>query len=169
MGSLALGLGTFALLLAVQVAVWRLRRPAGQYVALGALAVAVPAVAVAALATVLQATPVAPRGLFDYLNGGVLYVALMLAWVTTYSAVQADSPTMSILLIMERAGEHGVTVGEILAELDDTVLVLPRLDDLVRGGLVSLGASRYRIRPRGALMARVHVAFRALLGYGKGG
>lgn len=166
------GLVTFTLLLVLQVLVWRVRRPAGQYGALTVLSVVVPCLSLAgswALQGRLAIAAVLPQGAFDYLNAGVLYVALVLAWVTTYSAVQADSPTMTMLLRIEATERRGITATELLADLGDEVLVLPRLVDLVRGGLVTLERERYVIGRRGALMARAHLGFRALLKMEKGG
>lgn len=167
------GLAVFGLLVVAHVVVWRLRRPAGQYVGLVALALGTLA---ASLVTFLAAGAIgAPGAAFlpgtalDYATIVVLYGALFLAYVTTYSAVQADSPSITILLRIDEAGERGLATGELLAELDDRVLVLPRLDDLVRGGLARHDNGRYVIGPCGALMARVHRGYRALLMMEKGG
>lgn len=110
-----------------------------------------------------------PVAALDYWNFATLYTALMLAYMITYSAVQADSPTMAILLRIARSGLQGLTFEEMVAELNDQVLVVPRLDDLVRGNLVRLHSDRYVIRPQGACLAKIYIFYRALLRMEKGG
>ena len=76
---------------------------------------------------------------------------------------------MSVLLAIEATGGRGLGLAELLDRFTDQVLVHPRLDDLVRGGLARLRDGRYVIAPRGVLIARTFVLFRRLLGFGRGG
>lgn len=153
--------------------IWRVRRPTGQYVGLLALCLAV----LIAFIVGFHAVPSSATGLgwllpvtgLDYLSFIALYMALAMAYVTTYSAVQADSPTMSIVLRIEEAGSGGLTLEQIMDQLNDQVLVIPRLVDLVTGNLVRLDGGSYVIGPRGALLAKAHMLYRALLRMEKGG
>lgn len=108
MRSLAWVLLVFFLTLGAQLVLWRLRRPARQYLVLSILALAVLVLSLAVFyalgSTASGAFGVLPETVLEYVNFAVLYVALMLAYMITYSAVQADSPTMVILLKLERAG-----------------------------------------------------------------
>lgn len=163
----------FCALIVVQLLVWRVRRPSGQYVGLGGLSLSVLVVSLAGMYAIQLKTSGSVRLLpatgVDYFNFVVLYTALVMAYMTTYSAVQADSPTMAILLRIEQAGSKGLSLEEMLRELDDGILVMPRLDDLVTSKLVSLQGGRYVIQPRGALLAKTQKFYRALLGMEKGG
>jgi hypothetical protein len=167
------GLFAFALLIAAHIVVWRIRRPAGQYVALAILAVGVLAVTLAAPRIAAGALGAAldwlPRSPLEHVTAIGLYASLVLSYVTTYSAVQADSPTMTILLDIERSGAAGCTRDELRARLDDRVLVVPRLDDLVAGRLVRLEHGRYVVTSGGIAMSAPHVAFRRWLKMEKGG
>jgi hypothetical protein len=165
--------GLFLLAFAAQAVIWRCRRPRAQYTGLlglylGALALVTVGLVGARLASAGAARllPVAP---LDYLTFALLYVGLVLAFGTTYSAVQADSPTMSVLLAIEATSGRGLALAELLDRFPDRVLVVPRLDDLVAGGLARLRDGRYVIAPRGVLFARPFVLFRRLLGFGRGG
>ena len=170
---LAPGLLAFALLIAAHVAVWRTRRPAGQYAALARLAIGSLAVALAGFHAARVAFVPAPAWLplspLDHFTAIVLYAALVLVHVTTYSAVQADSPTMTILLHIDGAGAAGATRDELAARLDDRALVVPRLGDLVTAGLVRLERGRYVIAPRGIAVVAPHTRFRRWLKMEKGG
>lgn len=150
------------------VILWRLRRPATQYAGLVKLCLAVLVVALVSLSALSRVVGAVVTPL-DYLNVVILYAALALPYFTTYSAVQADSPAMAILLRIEEAGARGLTREEMVEQLDDDILVLPRLRDLVEANLVAFDGSRYRIGAPGTLMAKTHLRYRALLRMEKGG
>jgi len=165
--------GLFLLAFAAQALIWRRRRPRAQYTGLlglylGALALGTAGLVAAGLARA-EAARLLPLAPLDYATFALLYVGLVLAFGTTYSAVQADSPTMSVLLAIEATGGRGLGLAELLDRFTDRVLVVPRLDDLVAGGLARLRDGRYVIAPRGVLFARTFVAFRRLLGFERGG
>lgn len=156
----------------VHLIIWRTRRPRGQYTTLmilcgGALAASLASVTLVPLPAGIFR--VLPQTLTEYVSFTILYLALALSYISTYSAVQADSPSLSILLRIERAGSAGMSLAELEAEFTDALLVLPRLQDLVSGKLVVKKDERYVIDSRGALLAAAHSAYRALLGVGKGG
>jgi len=163
---------TFALLIVTQLVVWRVRRP-GHYTALSVLSLVVLALSVAtfhALRTVTASgLGFLPQSGWDYWNFLMLYVALTLAYMITYSAVQADSPSMSILLMIDQAGGRGATAPELRSALNDQVLVVPRLNDLLVGRLAVLEKGRYTVTPNGSFLAGIYIAYRALLKMEKGG
>lgn len=173
MKALASGVLAFALLVVTHVAYVRLRKPAQHYLTLAVLSLSVLGASIGAFfgiqVFVSQAVAFLPSTPFDYLNLAVLYAAFCLSYVTTFSAVQADSPTMVMLLRIEAAGDKGLTAEELLAQLDDKVLVLPRVEDLVTGGLARSHDGRYQIQAGGAFMARTHLYYRRLLKMEKGG
>jgi hypothetical protein len=173
MRPLVSGLLAFSLLVVAHIVVWRVRRPAQQYTKLAILSLAVLTASVGSFYVIQTLSadsigflPIAP---FDYFNLSILYAAFFLSYLTTYSAVQADSPTMAMLLRIEEAGDEGLTLDELLAQLDDAVLVLPRIEDLVAGDLVRLHGGQYVIRSSGAFLASVHLFYRGLLNMEKGG
>lgn len=173
MRALVSGLLAFALLVVTHVAYLRLRKPRQHYATLAVLSLGVLGGSIGAFwgvqAFAGHTVAVLPSTPFDYLNLAVLYAAFCLSYVTTYSAVQADSPTMVMLLCIEAAGDKGLTADQLLAQLDDKVLVLPRVEDLVTGGLARFHDGRYQIQAGGAFMARTHLHYRRLLKMEKGG
>lgn len=164
----------FAILLVAQFLVWRVVRPAGHYLpllGLYAVALVVTVAICRALADVpLAAAWLVPGTIRDAVNFLTLSTAVTLAYMVTYSAVQADSPSMMILLQIEQAGAQGLSRDAILQSLGDAVVVVPRLQDLVTGGLARVDRQqRYVITPRGGTLARLYIAYRALLKMEKGG
>ena len=170
--ALAWGLGVFAVAVVIHLVVWRLLKPIHQYTTLLGLYLAIlVATSLMMLAGLVAGDARAwiPATLLDYLTFATLYIALALAYTSTYSAVQADSPSMLLLLMINDSGERGVAGEDLYEQLGDDVLIVPRVDDLVTGGLAVRDGSRYVIEPRGALLASVHIGYRALLKMGKGG
>lgn len=102
-------------------------------------------------------------------TAAVLYVLLSLAYVIVYTAVEVDSPSALIALLVSERGDQGMTYADLRNVLTDDTLVLARLRDLVAAGSVSRDGTRYRLEPRGVMIARVFEAYRAVLGRGMGG
>lgn len=99
----------------------------------------------------------------------MLYVLLSLAYTIIYTAVEVDSPSALIALLVHERGDNGMTFSELREVLTDDNLVMARLRDLVAAGSVSATGAHFRLEPRGALIARVFAFYRALLGRGLGG
>lgn len=109
------------------------------------------------------------EGLFAYLRLCLFYISLALAYIISYSAIEADSPSLTITLKIAAAGKNGLEKSEIDSLLTDEVLLFPRLDDLVRDGLAVLDSDRYRLTSKGKRFIGIFIFFRKLLGAAKGG
>lgn len=172
MRALLSGLLVFLVFLVVHLIVWRIRRPTGQYVGLLILS---GIVLFGSLATfswlAIRGEPpwFFPRDPMEYFSYVLLYVTLSLAYVPTYSCVQADSPSFSILLMIDEVGAKGVSRGELETRFTDEVLVIPRLNDLLSGGLARQVGKRYVITSNGVRMAQVQLYYRGLMRLEKGG
>ena len=170
MRPLIAGLLAFVVLVVAHLIIWRLRRPSGQYFGLLGLTGAVAAASL----VVFCAVPFAGqdsllRTTDESLAFALFFLAVALSYIAMYSCVQADSPSFSILLLVEAVGERGLTKQELDERFTDEILVIPRIADLVTGGLVAQEGARYVIRAEGALLARTHLLYRKLLRLDKGG
>lgn len=157
----------FALLVGLQMLLWRLRPPRGHYLALGGLALVV----LLGLSVAFVAVPLGSP--LDWANAALLYVALALAYMVTYSALQGDSPTFAILREISHAPK-GCSVEWLRLVFNDDRLIVPRLEDLVVAGLVRRRPRRwiewqYSLTPAGARLARLYLGYRRLLRLEKGG
>lgn len=163
----------FALLVLVHLVVWRIRRPSGQYAGLLLLSGIVLGLSLASLLFLSSASQsfvsFIPQRSMEYVSFVCLYVLLGVSYISTYSAIQADSPSFAMLLMIDEAGSRGVSRAELEATLTDEVLVIPRVNDLVSGGLAKRAGDRYIIEPGGAAFARIHMAYRRLLKLERGG
>lgn len=107
--------------------------------------------------------------LFDYLRLSLLYMSLSLAYTISYSAVEADSPSLLITLKIADSKKKGLLKRELEACLTDDNLVLPRLNDLVRDALVTYKYGIYQLTQKGDMFVKIFIFFRKLLGATKGG
>jgi hypothetical protein len=98
-----------------------------------------------------------------------LYVLMSFAYVIIYTAIEVDSPSALIALLVHERGTRGMTLAELRELLTDDNLVMARLRDLVAVGSVKATGNEFRLESRGLLIARVFAAYRALLGRGLGG
>jgi len=167
------GILVFGILVVIHLMMWRIRRPSGQYVGLMLLSGIIGSVFIGFFLWAGRFHPklslLLPTTLFELFSFLSLYAVLVLAHISTYSAIQADSPTFSILLLVHQTGGSGITRQELESILGDELLVVPRLNDLVSGGLAKIEGARYVIQPRGIMMARPHIYFRGFLKLEKGG
>jgi hypothetical protein len=167
------GLGLFAAAFLVQLAAWRVRVPVRQVKVLlvifaGALVAAAAAGGLAAAA----ASPwqrFFPRGGAQWLQLAIFHAAATLAYMITYSAVEVDSPSLHMVLAIRAGGAAGLPEAELLALRRDDRLVAPRVRDLVTDRMAVLEGERYRLTPKGALLARTFALYRRVLGAGLGG
>lgn len=167
------GLGLFAAAFLLQVALWRVRVPVRQVKVLLAIFAGTFAAALAAGGLAAAAAPAwgrfLPRGGAEWLQLALFHVAATLAYMITYSAVEVDSPSLHMVLAIRAGGAAGLPEADLLALRRDDRLVAPRVRDLVTDRMAVLAGGRYRLTPKGALLARTFVLYRALLGAGKGG
>lgn len=163
----------FAGFFCLHLALWRVRLPRRQVKTLlvilfGGLAVSLAALARAPVGfQFLGVTP--PQGAAELLHVALLVSALILAYMITYTALEADSPSLVMTLRLVDAGPRGVLKEEFETFLDDDLLVLPRIRDLLTDEMAVLAAHRYRLTPKGRLLARIFITHRAIMGLEKGG
>ena len=110
-----------------------------------------------------------PSSLIEYCRIWLYFVSLVLAYMITYSAVEADSPSLLIILRIAKAGETGCDRHLVENGLDNSLLIQPRLNDLLVDKMARLEAGKYQLEPKGVLMARLFILYRSIMGLGKGG
>jgi len=159
LATFAWGLGAFAAALVAHVIWWRVRRPRADIAAVLAVFVGVPA---AGLAGAALAGALAP---------GVVPLALLLAWalgaayVQTYPATQAESPTLVMVRALAAAGAQGLSRDEIARLWPRSALVEARVDDLVANRwLARAPGGGLALAPAARILAACFRAYRRLLG-----
>jgi len=155
----------------LHLAVWKIRVPGRQVrrilqIKFATLAAGLTALYLAASRNWAPAYYM-PEGAFEYMHIALFFISATLAYMITYSAIEADSP--SLVMVMAIDSSNGLEKKEFMKRMNDDVLVKPRVRDLVRDSLVRLEGGRYATTPKGALTARIFILYRSLLGLGKGG
>ena len=169
MAPLSLGAVALALAFAFHVALWRLRTPRRQTRTLLAIFFGFLAAALAVGTLAPAHWPCALHGLHQCFQTACLVVSFTLAYVITYSAVEADSPTLVLIRTIADAHPGGLPTERLFELANDDVLVRPRFLDLLRDGLVEASGDRRRLTAKGRRFVAVFIAYRRLLGAGKGG
>lgn len=110
-----------------------------------------------------------PSHIENYLHMAIFHTAFTLAYIITYSALEADSPTLVMIRAIEKAGAAGLEKEKLEEALNDDILVKPRVQDLLRDQMVYLDQERYMLTPKGTLFVRVFKTYRDILKASKGG
>lgn len=99
----------------------------------------------------------------------LIHLALSCAYIQTYPAIQALSPTLRLVLFLQDSGKSGLSFEEMLARLEPRTLGADRIEDLLQGGLIRQGpAGELSPTPRAAWLLRPFVLLRRILGLAGG-
>lgn len=99
----------------------------------------------------------------------IAYLPLVAAYIITYSALEADSPSLVIIDNIYRAGNQGIARQDFNALMNDELLVVPRLKDLCRDNLAYVENEKYLLTLQGRKFIKIFIFFRHLLNLQKGG
>jgi hypothetical protein len=100
----------------------------------------------------------------DVLQVALLYGSVSLCYVITYSAIEADSPTLSLIRFLATKRDQGCSGDEIERLLARHSFVGARLAALVHSGLIREQNGRYVIAGKQSLAFRVILGFRRVYG-----
>ena len=110
-----------------------------------------------------------PDNLPQYLHIAILFTSLTMAYIITYSAIQADSPSLVMVIAITKAGDKGIAEADFERVMTDDLLIVPRIQDLINDGMVYLQGGKYRLTRKGRLFVRLFILYRGLLNLPKGG
>jgi hypothetical protein len=106
---------------------------------------------------------------YELIQFSLLFISLALVYISNYSAIEVDSPSLAIVLHIAQAGSKGLPKKEIYDITTDDLLVKPRINDLVNDRMVFLHKDKYKLTHKGAFVAKIFVVSRNLLNAVKGG
>lgn len=170
------GLTVFFICLCIHVAVWRTRYPKNRPVALVLIFIVLPAIAVAILATlnnlyVLTSFDGKAVWMPTVELAGVylLHFSISAAYIMSYPAVEAVSPSLMLTLIIGCSNETGVTKEELVSTFDGKFLLEPRIKDLVDADMVTEVKGLLSLTRRGKRFVMPFIVLRRMLGLPIGG
>ncbi|MEW6618872.1 MAG: hypothetical protein AB1422_05935 [bacterium] len=105
----------------------------------------------------------------EYFHICLFFISFTLAYIITYSGIEADSPSLVIIRKVAEAGSEGLDQKEFDRMMRDDLLIKPRIKDLLSDKMVYMEGDKYKLRSKGALMARIFIFYRQLLNAPKGG
>lgn len=106
---------------------------------------------------------------FEGLYIFVFFASLTLAYIITYSAVEVDSPSLSLVMAFNKSASFGLSRENISEFMTDEKLVIPRINDLVRDKLIYVDSGKYKLTAKGKNFIIIFILYRKLLGAQKGG
>jgi len=161
-------LGLFGLAFALHWAWWRVRVPHRQTAAILLLFFAVLGAGLAWLNSPWRPTW-APHGLWPAMQIAVFHVAMTLAYVVAYSALEERSPSMTLLVHVADAAGQGRSRDDLFAVLSGLTPVETRLNAMVRDGMCVVEGEDYRITPKGRAFAGVFGLWHSVIRLERGG
>lgn len=157
MGIFLSGMGLFALALAAHVILWKVRLPKHH----------TPALLGIFFLVLLTGFPLAMfqgLSLLEILHASLLYVSLSLCYVITYSAIEGDSPTLSLMRFVADKPAQGRSLPEIEEFFAERPFIRARISALLHSSLVREENGRYFLQGRPSLPFRMILGFRKIYG-----
>jgi hypothetical protein len=97
------------------------------------------------------------------------HLACSLAYTCIHQAIQEDSPALLTMTFVSVSGREGCTRDDVLAALDDDLMIRPRLRDFVTAEMIELVDGRYQLTEGGRKFRRVFEAIRIVFRLPRGG
>ena len=170
---LSWGLLIFCLAFFIHLLIWKIRIPRGQTKLLLKIFFSVLVMSLFSLKLAASFNPdfarYAPEGFLAYIHIALFVLSLALVYIATYSAIEADSP--SLVMVMNIAGEglEGLSKEGLMETITDDLLIKPRIRDLVNAKLIYLDSGRYKVSKKGVLFIYTFILYRKLINLPKGG
>lgn len=111
----------------------------------------------------LQLNTLVPNTLSECFQIALFVISLTLAYLITYSALEADSPSLVIIMSIARAGSDGLPKDQFEQCMTDDILIIPRVQDLLRDNLVYREGEKYKLTAKGIIFVRIFILYRQLL------
>ena len=105
----------------------------------------------------------------EYLQLFLFYASLTLAYIVTYSAVEVDSPSLTMLINISKATQDGLDSERLNASMTDEFLVKARIKDLFDDRMIYMDKGKYKLTSKAVFLVNIFIFFRKLLNAPKGG
>jgi hypothetical protein len=142
---------------------WRVSRPSLSSILL------IFALVYAALSVTAWHWNILQVGAAEYSELTLLYLTVLLSHTILCSAVQARSPTLSIVTCIADHGEYGCPDDELKRRFLAQDAIMDRLKLMERSGLIAIAGGRCAVTGKGLLFARLFEFGARFFGLAKGG
>jgi hypothetical protein len=146
--------------------IWRLHKPKSPIKALLAVFLGVVSVGLAVLyfgdSVVCSIGLAGLPNLAAYLHVLLFFISMAFAYIVCYTALEWDSPTLTIVKMITRAGKSGIEETEFVKRAEELPFLVSRMQDLVRSGIILVEKNgRYVLSPG------LHLFYRSILFYNR--
>lgn len=164
-----LGIALFILSLGVHIIIWRVRTPWLSSFMLVLLLLGIPAAGVlSAVAWAEQGGSLSGFRTVEWLAALLLHLSLSAAYIASYPAVRAVSPSLDILQMISSSMDGRMGRDELIRRYSEARLVTARIDDLLEYRLVVMRGGRFSLTAPARWIVLIFSAYRKLLGLSEG-
>jgi hypothetical protein len=89
-----------------------------------------------------------PQELYEYFQIFIFFISVSLAYMVTYSALEADSPSLVMIMTIANSGSEGLPQKTFEEKINNDTLIIPRLNDALSEKLVYLNGDKYNLTPK---------------------
>jgi hypothetical protein len=104
-----------------------------------------------------------PVGLLEYIHIVLFFISLKLAYMITYSAIEADSPSLVIMMAIANAEPKGLEKKDFDELMTDDKLVKPRIKDILLNKMAEIVGDKYVLTPKGAVFVGIFIIYRKIM------
>ena len=158
--------------LCLHIILWRTCHPKKRFIALLCIFILLPMLFIGGYAGLsrlgfLSAYSMTPT---EWLAIYLFHLAFSSAYILSYPAIEAVSPSLAILLIVGDSNPNGAVHDDLLHVFDDEIVLEPRIHDLIEAGFIAESNGFFMVTHRGVAFVRCFMLLRRLLGLpiGKG-
>lgn len=83
--------------------------------------------------------------------------------MVTYSALEADSPSLVMIMTIAHSGSEGLSQKSFEEKINNDTLIVPRLKDALSEKLAYLNGNKYILTPKGRIIARMFITYRRII------
>lgn len=157
---LIIGTAGFLVSLLLHIAIWRVFKPKKQLLLLAVIFVILPLI----IYFLLLGLHVNYFNLVNTLLILILHIGLSGVYVMTYPTMQADCPTLKIILEVSKSMPQGLTQEDIENIFTDDKLFNDRVEDLLSEEFIFLKNNKIYLTRKGSILSGFFLGYRNLLG-----
>jgi hypothetical protein len=158
------GIALFLTAFEIHVALWRIHVPKRQGRMLAVIFLVVLVAGVGLLLSPAAASIGSDFSLPRLVLTLLFYGSLCTVYFIVFTAVEADSPTLTMIELIFRCREQGIGREDLLRQIELHSFSRLRLDQLLRDGMVIVDGERLRPTHKGRVVIDLILAYRRLLG-----
>lgn len=103
--------------------------------------------------------------LVGFIQCGLLYCSIILAYIVTYSAIEAESPTLTVMMIVHRGPATGTPLDQIHSYVEGHPFLNARLRTLLNSGALVVQQGRIRLGRPPSVPLQLVMHYRTLFGH----